>query len=199
MSLLRLVPAALVLALAGCRTPPPLRVTEIEVAKDATFDLLPPGTLGQDISLEQLVDARYGDKTYSFHCLLEVDRERLVLVGMTPFNTRAFTLTLQDEQLSIDVAPGAQLPAEPSRILADLQLALWPNPTVRGLDLVLFQTKQGDMGREFKRGETPILRIVYDLSTLKDGELWSGELRIEQLEQDYSLAVKTIRAERLAP
>jgi hypothetical protein len=202
-------------ALAGCRTLP---VTEIPIARGATFDLQSPAALGQEISLEQIVDAKYGEKELSFHCLLEVDAKELVLVGMTPMNTRAFTLTFDGEELSIDVMPGAQLPAPPEHILADLQLALWPEPHVRGLEVAEFEVEDrvrggSDLRREFSRAEKPVIVIHYDSSrgardSTQPGELgsefgraepWRRTLVFEHLEQGYTLAVRTLRAEKLEP
>jgi hypothetical protein len=202
-TLLRIL-SAIVLGLplglpAGCRSPA-LRVTDIPVAKDASFDLLPPSALGQAVSLEQIVDARYGDRSFSFHCLLEVDAQRLVLVGMTPFNTRAFTLELTDEEFTVDIAPGAQLPAEPSRILADLQLALWPDIVgLRGLEPRVVQNDRGEVQRVFLRGGEPVIQVTYDLEATSSDWPWVGTLVFEQLEQQYTLTVKTVRAEKLAP
>lgn len=185
--------------LGGCRAPA-LRVTDIQVAKDASFDLMSPASLGQSISLEQIVEAKDGEREFTFHCLLEVDPEQLVLVGMTPFNTRAFTLTLTGESLTIDMAPGAQLPAEPSRILADLQLALWPDPQVAGLERTKSQSERGFPMRVFQRGDAVVIGITYDGSVRPDGgDLWGKRLVFEQLEQNYSLTVTTVRAEKLAP
>ncbi len=191
---------AAAILLAGCRAPG-LQVTGIAIAKDATFDLMSPASLKQSISLEQIVEAKYGDKSYTFHCLLEVDEKHLVLVGMTPFNTRAFTLTLTDESFTLDVAPGAQLPAEPSRILADLQLALWPAPEVRGLECSELDDDCGfgglDKFRFFKRGEDLVIQVWY--ADPKSGLPWAGEMQFLHLEQDYSLDIRTVRVERLAP
>jgi len=191
---------ALLLATSGCAAPA-LRVTGIPVAKDATFDLLSPAALGQSVSLEQIVDARYGDRQFSFHCLLEVDPEQLVLVGMTPMNTRAFTLTLRDDELSLDMAHGAQLPAPPERILADLQLALWPEPRVRGLEqlgtLGYGGPAGGSMGREFQRNGLPVIRVSYDEHADVFGHRWGKYLVFQHLEQNYELHVRTVRAEKL--
>ncbi len=185
--------------LTGCRAPG-LQVEGIQVAKDATFDLMSPASLKQSISLEQIVEAKYGDKSYTFHCLLEVDEEHLVLVGMTPFNTRAFTLTLTEESLTIDMAPGAQLPAEPSRILADLQLAMWPDPQVHGLDRIWGQSQYGTVLRLFRRSGAAVIKVQYDEKASRHrNEPWGDRLVFLNLEQNYTLEVRTIRAEKLAP
>ncbi len=197
---------ALMLGVSSCHAPG-LSTTRIQIAKDATFDLLPPADLKQSISLEQIVDARYGDKKFSFHCLLEVDAQHLVLVGMTPMNTRAFTLTLQGGELSVEMMPGAQLPAEPARILADLQLALWPirrvNSTVEGL--VLSESREPIDGgpplveRRLGIDGKPVIRIRYDRERYLDTAPWSGTLLFENIEQDCTLVVRTLRAEILKP
>ena len=188
------------LATSSCRSPA-LRVENIPIARDATFDLLPPSALGKSVSLEQIVEARAGEREFSFHCLLEVEPKRLVLVGMTPFNTRAFTIELADDELSIDIAPGAQLPAEPSRILADLQLALWPEPEVRGLER---SELLGDCGfgglnrlRTFGRGKEPVIVVLY--AEPSTDLPWAGRIELKNLERRYTLQVTTVRAEELAP
>lgn len=188
-------------ALTGCRTLP---VTEIPIAKGATFDLQSPAALGQSISLEQIVDAKYGDKEFSFHCLLEVEPKLLTLVGMTPMNTRAFTLTFDGETLAVDVMPGAQLPAPPQHILADLQLALWPDPPVRGLtldSLVNDCTFAGFPapadGRLFKRDGEIVVQVMYE--AVQSAPHWSGRILFINCERNYSLDVRTIRAEKLEP
>lgn len=189
----------LALAIGGCAAPA-LRVTGIAVAKDASFDLLSPSSLEQSVSLEQIVEARYGERASSFHCLLEVDGNTLVLVGMTPFNTRAFTLTLADDGFELDMAPGAELPADPSRILADLQLALWPKlSSLRGLTERLGRSSTGALMRELHRDGVPQIRITYAPGVQDLRSPWVGTLVFEHLEQNYALSVRTVRAERLAP
>lgn len=197
-TILRILCALCLLLQPACRAPG-LRVCDIPMARDATFDLLPPSALGRSISLEQIVVAKHGEREFTFHCLLEVDPQRLVLVGMTPFHTRAFTIELSDEELSIDVSPGAQLPAEPSRILADLQLALWPEPKIDGLEARLIQTQSGGLGRTWSRGESAVVQVTYSLEMKDRRAPWVGTLRFEQLEQQYTLEVTTVRAETLAP
>ncbi|MEO6709339.1 MAG: DUF3261 domain-containing protein [Planctomycetota bacterium] len=197
----------LLLVLAGCQAPK-LDVTRIPIAKGATFDLLPPSGLGLSVSLEQIVHARFGDRKFSFHCLLEVDPQEVVLVGMTPMNTRAFTVTLRGKELSVELAPGTQLPVEPARILADLQLALWPEPHVAGLQWSE-GIRAGEFKREFQRLGTPVIQVIYDdeaaLAVTEDfydvvpNKLWGKNLVFKHFERDYELVVRTLHAEKLAP
>ncbi|HTF91210.1 MAG TPA: DUF3261 domain-containing protein [Planctomycetota bacterium] len=196
----------LVLALSACHAPR-LDVTRIPIAKGATFDLLPPSGLGLSVSLEQIVHARFGEREFSFHCLLEVDPQEVVLVGMTPMNTRAFTLTLRGKELSVDLAPGTQLPLEPARILADLQLALWPEPHVAGLEFSE-ELLAGDFTREFTRLGKPVIRVTYDKEAAlavtenfyeKTPKYWGKYLKFKHIERDYELNVRTLHAEMLTP
>jgi hypothetical protein len=184
----------------ACRTPA-LRVTGIPVAEAASFELLPPSALGQSVELELLVAAQYGAAACSLHCWLDIDAEadQLVLVARTPLDARVFKLELSDQALSIDVAPGARLPADPTRILADLQLALWPDPTVRGLERVEIlghgSPTGGSMWREFRRHGSAVVRVYYDAHSKPGGPLWGELLSFEQLEQHVTLKVETLRAE----
>jgi hypothetical protein len=176
----------------SCAGPATRHVT---IARGVEFDLLPPHSLQAAISLEQLVDVRHGERTGSFHCLLEVDSDQLVLVGLTPFGTRAFVLTLRNDELDVEMGPVPELPAPPERILADLQLALWPTlPPLPGLTVVDSRDADAHQVREFRRGDVVVIRVTID-----NDVRWKGSVRFEHLEQGYELNVRTLRAEELAP
>jgi hypothetical protein len=179
---------------AGCAAPS-FSAQRIAIARDAEFDLLPPEFFGESIALEQLVEARHGTHVSSFHCTLEVDPHALVLVALTPFATRAFVVTLRAGRVEVECATPGALPAEPTRICADLQLALWPAlPTLRGLEVVERRDATGAPVRELLRRGQLVIRITY-ASDVR----WRGHLRFEHLEQDYVLDVTTLRAEPLTP
>jgi hypothetical protein len=185
--------SALALPCASCTTPA-LSATNVPIARGVEFDLLPPSGLGTAISLEQLVDARYGERSFSFHCLLEVDASELVLVALTPFGTRAFALTLRDGKLELEADSLREIPAEPARILADLQIALWEHPVVDALDVIERTAPSGERVREISRRGEPVIRVTYS-----NAVRWKDRLRFEHLEQGYVLDVRTVRAEPLAP
>ncbi len=184
---------ALALKCESCASPG-LSTANVAIARDVEFDLQPPAGLGASIALEQLVDARYGERSFSFHCLLEVDSAQIVLVALTPFGTRAFTLTLRDQKLELEADSLRDLPAEPARILADLQIALWEKISIRGLDVVERADASGAHVRELARNGQPVIRVTY-----ADAVRWKDHLRYEHLEQGYVLDVRTVRAEPLTP
>ncbi len=195
--LARVAPALLLLLVLGTTTSAcvGLSARHVAIARGVDFDLLPPASLHASLSLEQIIDARYGERSSSFHCLLEVDPRELVLVALTPFGTRAFVLTLRDDALELEESAGETLPASPARILADLQLALWADlPAIPGLDVVETIDAQGRHVREFQRHGTPVMRVTCD-----GDPRWRGNLRFEHLEQAYVLEVHTVREEGLSP
>lgn len=183
-----------VVGCSGCASPRN-SARHIPIARDVFFDLLPPSSLGRSISLEQIVEGRRGEHASAFHCLLEVDDEELVLVGLTPFGTRAFVLTLCDGRLHVENTSGQDLPAEPARILADLQLALWTDlPSLPGLEVVERKGTSGKLVRELRHDGQLVIRVTYE-----NAVHWQGNLRFEHLEQGYELEVRTLRAESLSP
>src|SRR4029453_6109640 len=102
-----------------------------------------------------------GAGTGWFHCLLEVDPHELVLVALTPFNTRAFVLTLRGDELDVEMGAVPELPASPARMLADLQLSMWPVlPPIAGLDVVEFRDAEGRQVREFRRGSDVVIAVT---------------------------------------
>jgi hypothetical protein len=187
------VACALVLPCESCATPG-LSAANVAIARGVELDLQPPSGLGASIALEQLVDARYGERSFSFHCLLEVDPSQVVLVALTPFGTRAFTLTLRDGKLDLEADSLRDLPAEPARILADLQIALWEKLSIRGVDVVERAGANGEHVREIRYRGEPLIRVTY-----ANAVRWKDHLRFEHLEQGYALDVRTVRAEPLAP
>lgn len=179
----------------------------ISIARDATFDLLPPASFGRSLALEQVVEARYRDptreQTVVLHCALEIEPQGLHLVGLTPFGTCAFVVTLDAAGLAIENRVGENLPADPRQVLADLQLALWPTlPTIAGLIVSEEPAADGGRVRELRRATAsepllaavPVVRIRYG-----PGLPWESKLVFEHLERGYTLTVETVSCVPLEP
>lgn len=184
----------LVVALA-CASPLDL-ARDVPVAAGAAFDLLPPASFGRSLALEQTVEARRGEERTSIDCVLEIEPRELRLVGLTPFATVAFVVTLDAAGLHVENRVGGQLPADPRRILTDLQLALWPElPSLKGLSVVDRPAQSGGRERLLLRGGQEVVTIRYHAAGLP----WEGPIEFSHAELGYTLRVTTSRWENLAP
>jgi hypothetical protein len=176
---------------AACAGPGSLRVS---VAEGATFELQPPASFGRSVALEQVVHFRGADVERSLHCLLEIEPGELRLVGLTAFDTPAFRVVLREGELDVEDLAGGALPVDPRRILADLQLALWPQVQfLDGLE-VRERTEGGESVRELLRGGRTIVSVRRSA-----GEPWSKPLEYRHFERGYVLTVETLRCDTLAP
>lgn len=88
--------------------------------------LAAPSILGEDVILRQRIFVRRDGSTEieSFDCVLQKRGDSLVVVVLTPFGTRAFSVEQRGGQARVD-GSGSRAPAVPPRwILLDIQRAL---------------------------------------------------------------------------
>lgn len=180
-----------VLFSSGCASTPAGRV---DVARGVSFELLSPATFGSSVALDQVVTFRSREGSRSMHCALEIEPHELRLVGLTPFETPAFRITLGADGLVVEHLAGESLPTDPRIILADLQLALWPDLPTHERFEVREATEFGTWTRELLHNDGVFVRV-----RRPSGAPWSSPLEFEHIERGYALTVETLRCETLAP
>lgn len=110
------------------------------------------------------IDFVKGDNTLSMRVQLEVQEQKTVLVGFTPFGTRSFTLVQEGYSYSTDIARFAQMPIEPIEILCQLRLVLTSTEELqRCCGSSWSVTEQGDRsrGRIFHQKGQERIKIAY--------------------------------------
>lgn len=117
--LTRLVAVITVAVLAGCAPPRPL------------LSPLAPQTLGQSVTARQQVTIRFADNVRRLQVALKVAPDDLTLIGLTAVGQRLFTLSWNGQQAELHSSIDSIADIDPTRILADLQLAYWPLPVLR--------------------------------------------------------------------
>ena len=90
------------------------------------FQLLPPGTFKQPITVFQKISIRQGGNSQNLEAVLNIDAGRIYLIILSPLGQRLATLTSNDGQIVIEhSAPFlATIPLE--NILGELQMIFWP-------------------------------------------------------------------------
>lgn len=89
--------------------------------------LLPAGALSGELVLRQRVTVRWGEHEEGFDAVLQKRGEELLLVGLGPMSTVAFSLRLEgDRDVVFENHSGRELPFRPEYILADVQRIFYP-------------------------------------------------------------------------
>ena len=189
----------ILLVMAACTQDVVPPVKQVNIARNLKFSLLPPESFGQSLSVLQSLEVQYKGKTHQLLAQLEITPKKMTFVGLSPMGNRLFTVlwtgqNFSDEHLMKNIKDEWPFPFEPIRILADVQLALWPNiPTQDGIKIR--ETALPSMSREILRSdlkEYPIMRITY-----KTRPFWQGLIVIEHLERNYQLSIETLQIIRL--
>ena len=174
-------------------------VKQVNIAHNVKFSLLPPESFKQSLSVLQSLEVQYEKKTRHKLAQLEITPNKMTFVSLTPMGNRLFTMlwtgqNFSDEYLLKNIKDEWPFPFEPKLILADVQLALWPNiPTQNGIKIR--ETALPNMSREILRSdlkEYPIMRITYETRPF-----WQGLIVIEHLERNYQLSIETLQINRL--
>jgi hypothetical protein len=153
----------------------------------------PPATLAPlgaitPRSASQVLYAAFGARAVTLRTALELDAGSLRVVGVTATGQRLFTASWDGQRIEADRSPLVPGEVDPARVLADVQLALWPLAPVReafraaGLEVI--EPFAGV--RRVLRGGRLVAEVHY-----AGGDPWNGRLWLVNLEHDYSLTIDT--------
>lgn len=173
--------AALAAALlCGCATVAPAP----DAARHA-LPVLPPASLGAERAAEQVLHAAYGGREATLHCIVEIAPERLRVIGVTALGQRVFRLEQDAQGLRVERSPFAPGELQPQDILADIQLAYWPLPTLQSVAPAGVRLTEPRPGlRRLSRGA----RLVAEVHYAAD-DPWNGRLWLVNVERGYSLDI----------
>jgi hypothetical protein len=192
MRLAALPRAALLLAvvtLGACQSAPPAAhaVRPVQPAQPAHPALAPPDAVGAR-SASQVIHAVYGARSVVLRTAIETGPGRLDVVGVTATGQRVFSAHYDGNSVDAKKSPFVPAELDPERVLADVQLALWPLAAVqtafreRGLTV----TEPFAGVRRLSRGEVLLGEVHY-----ASPDPWSGRLWFVNFEFDYSLTIDT--------
>lgn len=160
-------------------------------AKDALLRaLLPPASLGGNLSLSQLVVGEYQDQKHSFHAEVEVTAARMVVVGLSSMGVPIFTLEQDAGAVKVETPGADSFPFDPRHILSDFQIAYWPEAVLRDkFESVGLRVREGasQATREvLAAGGELVVRVTYLVND--DPE---SDIIIEHFAPPYRLRIKT--------
>jgi hypothetical protein len=190
--------ALLVVLLAGCTHAPTSRTpssSAIPVPAPAS-PLVPPqffaspGALSPR-SASQVIHAAYGSRVATLRTAIQIDAAGLKVVGVTATGMRLFSATFDGKRVSAERSPFVPKEVSPERVLADMQLALWP--------LAALQSGYADSGQTVSEPLPGVRRVVRGERLLAEvhyatDDPWTGRLWFVNFEFGYSLTIDTTLA-----
>jgi hypothetical protein len=177
------------LAAACTHAPPPAPVPAVATAPQPAAEpaLAPPMAAGAR-NASQVIHAAYGARAVTLRTAIEVNAAGLAVVGVTATGQRLFTARYDGTRITAEKSPFVPASLDPARVLADMQLALWPLPAVqaafRERGLAVSEPFAGV--RRLMRGATLLAEVHY-----AGADPWDGRLWFVNFEFDYSLTIDT--------
>lgn len=185
----RLIALALMLLLEGCAS---WRAAGTPLPGGGRWQPLAPALLGRDLSAVQKVQGHFGTQTAVLVFYLEVQGDRLALVGTLPDGTQLFSLEQVGAEIHTTTSPLLPPRMQPTAVLADLQLVYWPLAAVRdnlapaGLT-VAESDADGRLQRTIAREGLPQVAI-----RCAAADCWRGAVQFEQHAWHYGYTVETV-------
>lgn len=173
--------AVAVLALSACSLLPGHNIL-------APPPLLTPASLGSTGGALQVVHAAFGVREVSFQCVVDVDPQRLTLIGLSAEGQRWFGLRYDGSTVASESTPLAPAGLDPQHVLADLQFALWPLAALQqALAGTAWQVSEpAPATRRLRRDGQLVTEVHY-----ASADPWRGRLWLSNFDAGYSLAVES--------
>jgi hypothetical protein len=89
------------------------------------YPLLAPATYGHSYSAHHLLEGHVQGQDFTLQIHVEIEPDHILLVGFTPWQTRAFVLRYDGTTMDFENFTNREMPFPPARILSDLQQVLW--------------------------------------------------------------------------
>jgi hypothetical protein len=90
------------------------------------YPLQTPGSYGGTFTAQHLLEGEFEGRRIQLQTHVEIDADQIVVLGLTPWQTRAFVLRYDGQQLDFENFTHRDMPFPPVLILSDLQQVLWP-------------------------------------------------------------------------
>lgn len=157
-------------------------------APPPALPLLPPAALGGARAASQVLSFAYREREFTLQGALQATPKEVRLVALGPLGSRAFTLSYDGTQVQTEAGAGLPKDLPPERVLADVELALWP--------LAAWQARLKDTEWGVSEPRPHLRRLRYRGVLVEEvhyanEDSWNGRLWLVNLALGYSLDVET--------
>jgi hypothetical protein len=148
--------------------------------------LVAPSTLGAERSVNQIVRGAFGPRDMTINCVVTVKDGTMTIIGLSAMGLRVFTIRYDGQNTTIDNTLPVPAQLTPERILADMQLVLWP---LQALDAPLRKggwqlTEPAPDTRRLRRDGRVVTEVHY-----AGDDPWSSRSWLVSLEHGYTLSI----------
>jgi hypothetical protein len=91
------------------------------------YPFLSPKTFGRSYVALHVLEGHARGEKFALQVQVEITPDTILLLGFTPWQTRAFLLRYEGNALHFENFTDRELPFAPEFILSDLQQVLWPH------------------------------------------------------------------------
>jgi hypothetical protein len=170
--------AWVVLGLAGCGHTP---------SRSERIGLrLPPAALGASVNLQQHLTVERGGRTDELDAALEIDSERVDLVGLV-LGQRVLSLHYDGKTIQSWRHPMLVAELRGEDVLEDLQLTLWPVEQIRLALPAGWRIEENGLRRTLLADDVPVTVIQYSAEPR-----WSGNIELINLRYHYRLTIRSV-------
>ena len=172
--------------------------------------LLPTSELAPPFQLQQRIHGQYEGRDVAVDCVVQLDRGKLTVVGLTPFSTRAFVIEQVGTEVKLQKFVDRDVPFDPAAVLYDLHRVFFrglpkpqPDGTHEGVDhgdLVREVWRDGHIvERRFQSLEGPIPQLVIIEFQGAPAPVIAPRVRLTNVAFSYTLEIETLEQQVLDP
>jgi len=165
-----------------------------DVIKQAELmPMAPP--IGPSRRVVQQITALWPGRKETFLCVLELDKQRIAMAGLTNDGFGLFNLTYDGKTIVSDKSPLLPDSVAPELIITDLQLVYWPATVLKkNLHGSLWRLEVDTSQRQLYYQGNKTVEVNY----LLPDAIWAKSVELINHRHNYRLLIKTISHEDLS-
>jgi hypothetical protein len=161
-----------------------------DVKQAVLMPMSPP--VGPSRRVVQQITALWPDRKEILLCVLELDKQRIAVAGLTSDGVSLFNLTYDGKTIALDKSPLLPDSVSPEFIITDLQLIYWPFTVLQKNLLASSWRLEIDKNhrRLYYQGNKTV-EVIY----LLPDAIWAKSVELINYRYNYRLQIKTISYE----
>ena len=198
---------AILTLLAACAKPQPKSAEPLHATSGV---LIPTSELRPPFLIQQRIRGTHQGHEVAVDCVVQLDKGKLSVVGLTPFNTRAFVLEQVGTSVKLQKFVDRDIPFDPAAVLYDIHRVFFrglPHPQADGThegvdhgDMVVERWENGHIvERRFQSLEGPVPQLVIVHFEGGPAPLVAPRVRLVNVAFAYTLQIENLEQQVLDP
>ena len=161
-----------------------------DIKQAELMPMAPP--VGPSRRVVQQITALWPDRKETFLCVLELDKQRIAMAGLTNDGVSLFNLTYDGKTTVLDKSPLLPDSVAPEFIITDLQLVYWPVSVLqKNLHTSSWRLEVDASHRRLYYQGNKAAEVNY----LLPDATWAKSIELINYRHNYQLHIKTISYE----